>query len=97
MDPIREVQATRAAEILAGAAKGANRLLGSGHLDAAEQTLWRGIKAAENELRGEGVEGPAPGAAPGEVSEPPSDLDDRHRDVAGEDVVGEDDTQEPPT
>ena len=59
MDPVREVQARRAAETLIGAAKGADRLLDSGRLDAAEQTLWRGIRAAESELRGEGIEGPA--------------------------------------
>ncbi len=48
---------------------------------------------------GEGVSAaPAPqGWAPGEPSGPPPDLDDRHRDVAGEDVAGDDDIQEPPT
>ena len=50
MDPVREVRTTRAAEILAGAAKGAHRLLDAAELDAAEQTLWRGMQAAEKEL-----------------------------------------------
>ena len=54
MDPVREVRATRAAAILAGAAKGAHRLLDVAELDAAEQTLWRGMQAAEKELLDEG-------------------------------------------
>ncbi len=55
MDPIRTVQVMVAADVLATAANGANELLNANQLNAAEQTLWRAIKAAEKELRGEGV------------------------------------------
>lgn len=43
-----------AADLLLGTAKDAKTLLASGHLDDAEQTMWRGIQAAQRELQGEG-------------------------------------------
>ena len=51
-DP-RTVRARRTADLLLGTANDAKTLMASGHLDDAEQTMWRGIQGAERELRGD--------------------------------------------
>ena len=51
-DP-RTIRATRTADLLLGTANDAKTLMASGHLDDAEQAMWRGIQAAERELRGD--------------------------------------------
>ncbi|KKL51549.1 hypothetical protein LCGC14_2294340, partial [marine sediment metagenome] len=51
-DP-RTIRATRTANLLLGTANDAKTLMASGHLDDAEQTMWRGIQGAERELRGD--------------------------------------------
>ena len=65
-DPARETGATLAAGIFADGAKRAKQLLDSGSLEDAIMTLWRIIRLAGQELRGDGMGegGPAPEPAP---------------------------------
>ena len=60
MDPIRSTQALLAISLLEGATKAADKLLNSNLLGPAENALWDGMKAAERELRGEGLAGEGP-------------------------------------
>ena len=74
-DP-RTVRASRTAELLGGTADDAKQLLASGNLDDAVQRMWRGIQAAERELRGDERRRPRVTRA---------EVDRRKRDVDGSD------------
>lgn len=94
-DPQREVGAMLAAKILEGGAKYAHKQLDAGDLEGAMKTLWRIIKTAQRELRGDGMEGngpvPEPAPDPRRPRVAPTDLTER---VEGIDAATEEDDQE---
>ena len=98
-DPARETGATLAAGILADGAKRAKQLLDSGSLEDAIMTLWRIIRLAGQELRGDGMEGdggPAPEPAP-EPRRPRvalTDLSERKRKLKEARGVGDPEEEE---
>lgn len=54
-DPMREVRVMMLIDLLASAAKGADRLLASNLIQPAETALWNAVKVAMRELKGEGM------------------------------------------